>query len=372
MTPKFRPSPVHILPAFIKPGQEEILRCRPWAMHRVLFVLKMLSLTIALTLWPLVVHAQELLDNRSFETPVAPANGNNFYASIPAWTVTHSGSADSIPVNIVRPHAGYGNNALVTPAGGGIQYLDVQSPVALLKQTISIPAAGMVDLSGWYAVREGPRAITGLVINVRNSNNVIVASASTSFSTADPMGLWKVASASNIPVAAGIYTFEVAVLDYSNFDLASLVFKPAIVVNKTSSVLSDSVSEANPKMIPGAIAEYNIIVSTPADYTISNDSLFLTDAIPDNMSLIVTNADAPGVGPAFFTSGTSGLSYNFMSLASLTDDIEFSNNNGLSWTYSPFPAEDGTDPAVTTIRLRPKGSMAPNATLIFRIRFKVQ
>ena len=33
-------------------------------------------------------NAQELLANRSFESPVVPANGNNFYATIPSWTVT--------------------------------------------------------------------------------------------------------------------------------------------------------------------------------------------------------------------------------------------------------------------------------------------
>ena len=341
--------------------------------HRLnLFLGAPLFLICALAFVPSAAFGQELLVNRSFEAPVTPANGNNFYATVPSWTVTNVVPANPSPFNVIRPWAGYANNPLGTPTGGGIQYVDVNSAAGTLVQTVNFPSAGIIDLSGWFSVRDNPQALTGLIINIRNSSNAVVASASVSFLASDPIGLWKLASASNIPVSAGTHTFQVVLPDPANFDLASLVFKPAIVVTKTSNTLSDSVSLTNPKMIPGAIAEYTINASTPASYAVSSDTLVITDNTPANMSLVVTNAGAPGNGPAFFASGSSGLTYSFVNLASTADDVEFSNNNGLSWIYIPTAGASGADPAVTGIRLRPKGVMAANSTLTFRLRYQIK
>jgi hypothetical protein len=40
------------------------------------------------------------------------------------------------------------------------------------------------------------------------------------------------------------------------------------------------------------------------------------------------------------------------------DDVDFSNDGGSTWTYVPAPNALGVDPAVTHIRIRPKGTMA--------------
>ena len=103
----------------------------------------------------------------------------------------------------------------------------------------------------------------------------------------------------------------------------------------------------------------------------TNNSILIGDATPANSALVVTDIIGAGSGPAAFTAGTSGLTYSFISLASAADDIEFSNNNGLSWTYTPVTGANGTDPAVTNVRLRPKGVMAANTTLQFRLRYRV-
>ena len=121
----------------------------------------------------------------------------------------------------------------------------------------------MIDLSGWYSVRDFQRSLTGLTISLRNSSNIVVATAKTDFTAADPIGLWKQAFTWNIPVEAGTYSIEVFIPDNANFDLASLVIKPALTVTKTSVTFSDPVSLANPKMIPVALTEYSITVATP-------------------------------------------------------------------------------------------------------------
>lgn len=333
--------------------------------------LVLLMISVLATSAPL--SAQQLLLNRSFETPVTPANGNNFYATIPNWTAVNVTPAQPLPFNVIRPFAGYANNPTATPAGGGVQYLDINSAAGSIRQTITIPSNGMLDISGWFSVRDFPQALSGLNINIRTSGGVLVATTSTSFIAADPIGLWKQAVSVNIPLAAGTYIFEVDMPDFANFDLASAVFKPALALTKTSAPYSDPQNGlVNPKLIPGGVAEYTIAVASPAAYTVTNNTVVLTDPTPTNMELVVNDIGAPGSGPAAFIPGTSTLTYTFTSLASVTDNIDFSNNGGVSWTYTPVANVNGADPAVTNVRVRPQGTMAASSTASVRLRYRIR
>jgi hypothetical protein len=339
---------------------------------RLLPALARLLLALLL-LAPVPAAAQELLLNRSFESAVTPVpvNGNNFYTTIPNWSLTNVSPPNALPFNLVRPHSGYAGNPTVTPTGGGSIYFDVHAAAGVLVQTVTVPSQGMIDISGWFSVRDNQQALSGLTLNVRNSSNVVVATASTSFVATDPIGLWKQASASNIPIAAGTYTFEVTVPNPANVDLLSMRFKPSLTVTKNSSTISDLVSLTNPKSIPGSITEYVISASSPSSYSVSNNSLLVADTTPANTALIVSDIGGAGSGPAAFTAGTSTLTYTFTGLASTTDDIEFSNNGGVSWTYVPVADANGTDAAVTTVRLRPKGTMAASSNFSFRLRYRL-
>jgi hypothetical protein len=147
---------------------------------------------------------------------------------------------------------------------------------------------------------------------------------------------------------------------------------PAFSITKLVSVFWDPVnSSTNPKFIPGALAQYTVLVSNaggPAD----NNSVFITDATPPNLALNVSGAG----GPVTFTQGTpsSTLTYNFIALADLTDDVDFSNDGGATWTYVPTAAADGCDLTVTHLRINPKGVFignptppAPSLILVFRM-----
>ncbi len=202
------------------------------------FAIRLLALFCALfALAPMPLVAQELLVNSSFESALTPTpvNGNNFYTAIPDWTVTNVSPAQAQPFNVIQPHGGYAGNPTVTPTGGGNFYLDINTASGTIQQTVTFPSAGMVDISGWFSVRDFPQALTGLIINVRDAGtNNIVATTSTSFTAADPIGLWRLATATNLPVEAGAHIFEVEIPNFANFDLASLVFKPALTATKTT------------------------------------------------------------------------------------------------------------------------------------------
>lgn len=149
-----------------------------------------------------------------------------------------------------------------------------------------------------------------------------------------------------------------------------------LTIVKLVTTLSDPVNGAvNPKAIPGALAEYLVIVTNPATSAIDTDSMTINDPLPGGVELRVADIAGSGSGPVLFVDGTpvSGLTYSFTSLGSTTDDVDFSNNGGITWTYVPTPDVDGLDPAVTDIRIRPKGSFnGSNAqfTLRFRVRVK--
>ena len=72
-------------------------------------------------------------------------------------------------------------------------------------------------------------------------------------------------------------------------------------------------------------------------------------------------------------SPSSALTWTFTALNSTTDDVDFSNDGGVTWTYVPVPDANGYDGAVTTLRLRPKGTMPGNAggNPYFELRFRV-
>ena len=143
-------------------------------------------------------------------------------------------------------------------------------------------------------------------------------------------------------------------------------------IAKTSLAYSDPVNgTTNPKLIPGGFADYSLTVTAPAGTSPTNNSVIVTDAIPANLSLFV-GTYAPGPGPVRFTPGGSALTYGFINLASTTDDLEFSNNGGASWTYAPIADADGVDASVTHVRVRPKGSMVPGSSFTINLRALVK
>jgi hypothetical protein len=145
-----------------------------------------------------------------------------------------------------------------------------------------------------------------------------------------------------------------------------------LAIAKTSVAYSDpSNGTTNPKLIPGGFADYSLVVTAPAGTSPTNNSVIVTDAIPANLSLFV-GTYAPGPGPIAFTPGSSGLTYSFTSLANAADDLEFSNNGGASWAYTPTADANGVDVNVTHVRVRPKGSMAPGSSFTINLRARVK
>jgi hypothetical protein len=155
--------------------------------------------------------------------------------------------------------------------------------------------------------------------------------------------------------------------------------QPLLSLLKWSTLVSDPQNgNVNPKAVPGSIREYSFRLTNSGPGAVDNNGLIVLDPLPTTMELFVNDLAGVGLGPIQFQDGTpvSGLSWTFTSLASLTDSVDFSNDNGATWTYVPVPDVNGFDPAVTHIRLRPQGAMNasgggnPYVDMTFRMRLK--
>jgi len=173
-----------------------------------------------------------------------------------------------------------------------------------------------------------------------------------------------------MPTAAGTYTNSArAVFGAATTPTATAAFNviaPApLTLVKASQAMSDPLNgTVNPKLIPGARVGYTVTVANPNPFAATADSILIVDPTPARLSLYVSNISGSSGGPLRFQNGAtaSGLTYTFTSLASQTDDVDFSSDNGATWTYVPAPNSAGADPLVTRIRIRPKGAMAANSS----------
>lgn len=141
-----------------------------------------------------------------------------------------------------------------------------------------------------------------------------------------------------------------------------------LAITKTSSMVSDPYrGTTNPLSIPGAVVRYTIQISNSGASMVTNNSVFIFDALPPEIS--VGTAASPS-----FTQGTpsSGLTFN------AANDIRYSNAgtapaNFAACTYTPTSAYDA---AVRYVCLNPKGTMAgstgtpPSFSLTFNAQIK--
>jgi len=164
----------------------------------------------------------------------------------------------------------------------------------------------------------------------------------------------------------------------------TLLPSPDLNIVKTVQTTYDPVSLASsPKAIPGAYLNYTITTTNSGAGTVDTDSTIITDLFPAATDLFVGDISGGGSGPVAFVDGatSSTLSYSFTSLDSATDDVDFSDDDGVTWTYyhdSDFSAidVDEFDSTVTNIRVNPKGQLAasagsdPDFAVTFRVRLQ--
>ena len=160
-------------------------------------------------------------------------------------------------------------------------------------------------------------------------------------------------------------------------DVITVALGPDLLVTKQLSTVEDPINNTtDPKAIPGGQVLYTLRIANQGPGSVDNDSVVVTDAIAADVCMKVADLGAVGSGPVAFQDGTptSNLTYTFISLASVTDDLEFSDDGGTSFTYTPAANSLGCDPAITHIRILPSGTFpadtgagSPQAEFTFRV-----
>jgi len=108
-----------------------------------------------------------------------------------------------------------------------------------------------------------------------------------------------------------------------------MVVTAELTAVKTSNVISDPFNLAvNPKAIPGATVGYQVLVTNNGTVTATNVEVI--DSVPANSAFLVGSiTTVPAVGAT----------------------VTYSNDGGATWTYTPVAGANGSDPAVTGVRV---------------------
>lgn len=117
-----------------------------------------------------------------------------------------------------------------------------------------------------------------------------------------------------------------------------------LVVAKTSTVLSDGVSAANPKSVPGAIVRYTITVQNTGNLSVDANSIVIVDSFPPNFTLDAST-------PFTFTEGSRPSNLNAFNQGTM---VTYSNTGSAPFTA---PLGSGYNAAIRAFRYAPTGTM---------------
>ena len=288
--------------------------------------------------------------------------------NVRAVTLTKAFSPASIPTNSVSALTFSLTNGLGNPAQGGTTPINnlMAFNEALPAGVVVASAPNATQCNGTVAATVGSGTITfsGGTLSLGQSNCTISVNV-----TSAAAAVYNNTPANVTGVSTNIINNATATLTVTG--------PPSLVFMKTVSVTSDPVNLAiNPKNIPGAEVLYNLRVTNTGAGTVDSNTTLITDPIPANTELFVGDLGGVGSGPIVFVQGspTTTLTWTYTALNNAADDVDFSNDNGLSWTYVPTPPYDAS---VNRIRLNPKGTLAgasgglnPYFELRFRVRLK--
>ncbi|HEX7874388.1 MAG TPA: spore coat protein U domain-containing protein [Sphingobium sp.] len=129
-----------------------------------------------------------------------------------------------------------------------------------------------------------------------------------------------------------------------------------------------------PKSLPGGRRRMAVEVFNPDLVAVDTNTLGLNLAIPAKTSVALDGDGTASSAFLLFTDGSpaSSLAITYTSPSSSSDDVDFSSDNGATWTYVPVSGNDTSQAAVTNIRVRPRGAMAASSRFTLSVSLKVR
>lgn len=281
--------------------------------------------------------------------------------------------------------------------GDNVSQLEMSSTTVINVDTVTTYFAAYPDTTQYTSYEPGSTVyirssvsdpfgnadITGATITITDPSSTVQINSDAMTSVATPTGASRLYEYQyTIPAGPeGIWNLSVTANDgfegtISHTAQSNMIVGTAIItISKNSTVLSDPINATSPKAIPGAIVEYAVNISNAGYGYINTDSVILTDPIATATTFFFGSP----IDPVTFTDGAtaSGLSLTFIDLASTTDDVDFSNDGGLTFVTPSSDASgfDSTSPPINFIRINPKGEFRggdtvnnPSMEIKFRVR----
>lgn len=157
-------------------------------------------------------------------------------------------------------------------------------------------------------------------------------------------------------------------------DVSLRITRDLVIVTSTSTEW-DPVSGSNkPKDLPGSRQTAVVTVTNPDASALDQNTVVVVLPVATNQA-VTLGADGSGTSQQIvLTEGSpaSSLVLSYTGAASTSDDVDFSSDGGSSWTFLPTEGDDTSLRRVTTVRLRPRGTMAPNSSFSIGVPVKVR
>ena len=170
---------------------------------------------------------------------------------------------------------------------------------------------------------------------------------------------WKLCTSLSAVVCTG-YTQSTVPITATVAVSMVVTLRPVAVVITTRTTYDPLSATNNPRSIPGSKQRTTITLTNTDIVAVDADSLKVILPTP-NRGAVALDGDGTA-STAYVTtaegSPASSLAVTYTTPASTTDDVDFSANGGTSWTYDPTAAPK----AVTTVRVRPRGTMAAGSS----------
>lgn len=150
--------------------------------------------------------------------------------------------------------------------------------------------------------------------------------------------------------------------------------KPATVAIGTTTTWSPTSDTYNPKAVPGAKVRIAATITNPDVVPLDPNTVAVTLPTPATMRLALEGDGSAANASLTSAQGAtaSGLTLAYASPGSTADDVDFSADNGATWTYVPVPGDAASQGAVTTVRFRPRGSMAAKSSFAISLPYVVR
>ncbi|VVT01557.1 conserved exported hypothetical protein [Sphingomonas aurantiaca] len=136
--------------------------------------------------------------------------------------------------------------------------------------------------------------------------------------------------------------------------------RPVGVVITTRTTYDPISTTNNPRAIPGSRQRTTITLTNTDIVAVDANSVAVVLPTPARATVALDGDGTASTAYLVPTEGSpaSSLGATYTAPGSTTDDVDFSSDNGATWTYDPTTAPK----AVTNVRIRPRGTMAAGSS----------